>query len=293
MGMGGSAPAPNPKRDKIETKLNDIILPEVESDNLPLGEVLKRLREEAAQRDPDKKGLNFILSYSPAVPMPTAIDPTTGLPIGAPQETIDPASVSVRFNLPLRNVSLRETLEAIVKVADRPIQFSVEDFGVLVALRSEPVAGQAVADIYRPGPAPQPLLARTFKVDTNTFLPGLQSAFGIRVPADTADDPAVRARDHVRNIQNGLKEVLQQLGVSSVDAKTIFYNDLTGIVMVRARPEDLETINAAMETLGGTQVGSAGAFGGGGGYRAFGGGGGGVGMGGAPPAPGTGASKKF
>ena len=36
-----------------------------------------------------------------------------------------------------------------------------------------------------------------------------------------------------------------------VPGKALFYNDLTGILMVRASHEDLEVIQAAIETLGG------------------------------------------
>jgi len=46
---------------------------------------------------------------------------------------------------------------------------------------------------------------------------------------------------------------LTQLGINmDVPGKAVFYNDLTGILMVRATFEDLEIVKAAIETLGGS-----------------------------------------
>src|SRR5205823_7103557 len=100
-----------------------------------------------------------------------------------------------------------------------------------------------------PAPMPKPLEAaplqvRTFKVDTNTFLAGLKRAFG------TGSEPKENATpDQVRFV---LRDVFTRLGIDmDVPGKTVFYNDLTGIVMVRATYEDLEIVKAAIETLGG------------------------------------------
>ena len=154
---------------------------------------------------------------------------------------------------------------------------------------------------------------RTFRVETNTFLPGLENAFGIYLTdrvepaelqaleeklnqaklrasedktrknaeditknqaASTTKEPASREQveaqqeirrlehayreasqgrpDKARQTQFAVRQLLLQLGVN-MDApnKAVFYNDLTGILMVRATPEELELVQAAIETLGG------------------------------------------
>lgn len=184
----GTLPTPNPYtltnlvhtgvgREAIYSKLNRIRLDNVAwSEGLPLNEVLHNLSEQAKLRDPDKKGINFL--FNPNTPgaapattpgaagtpgTPTTIDPTTGLPIPAAQptsggEALDPSSVNVK--LTLSDVTLGQVLDAIVLVADHPIKYSVEDYGVVFSGRA---------------PDAQQLETRTFKVDPNTFYQGLES----------------------------------------------------------------------------------------------------------------------
>src|SRR5208282_5211873 len=47
------------------------------------------------------------------------------------------------FNLPLRNVDLKEVLDAVVRVADHPIQYSVEDYGVVISAGKKAEAPQS------------------------------------------------------------------------------------------------------------------------------------------------------
>jgi len=256
VGLAPHAQVANPKREKIEAMLEEIILPEIQIDGLPLSEVVKMLSDRAAKLDPKKKGINFLINANvPSTTSPT-IDPATGLAVSAPVETIDVNIITVRFSLPLRNVSLKDTLEAVVKVAERPIEYSVEDYGVVVSAKETATPGVTFA--ARPAPAPEPLFAATFKVDTNTFLAGLENAFGITVPKAVSGPSGTRARE----IQSALATLLAQLGVSADNSKTVYYNDLNGMVMVRGTSSEQGLIQAAIETLGGTPAGYYGAGGG-------------------------------
>ena len=49
-------------RQKIQSKLDRIVLDQVIFDGLPLSEVVKFLYEEAKKRDPDNEGINFIIN---------------------------------------------------------------------------------------------------------------------------------------------------------------------------------------------------------------------------------------
>jgi beta-lactamase regulating signal transducer with metallopeptidase domain len=141
---------------KVEAKLKQIVLTEVAFDGLPLGEVLKFLSDESVKRDPDKTGVNFLINPNVRpVTLTGATDPTTGLPMAAPTEQVDLGAVVVKFNLPLRNVTMKDVLDAIVTVADHPIQYTLEDYAVVFAAKPETVGDQPVI-MARPGVVPEP-----------------------------------------------------------------------------------------------------------------------------------------
>ncbi len=233
----------------LERKLEEIRFDEVQFDGLPLPEVLKFLSEKSRQRDPEKKGVNFLINPNTLAPAPPqVIDPATGVPVPAPApEATDMGAVIVKFNLPLHDVRLRDVLDAIVKVADRPIHYTVEDYAVVFS--QNPEASPPSPAVVVPSPAASPLMVRTFRVDTNKFEAGLERAFGIKLEPGTPPSDTARPRQ----MQSALRQLLTQLGIAmDVAGKAVFYNDLTGVVMVRGTPEDLEIVRAAVETLGGS-----------------------------------------
>ena len=162
-------------RQVIVSKLDGIILNDVKYDGLELGEVVKNLSAEAKNRDPEKKGINFLILADTGAPggtsAPGAVDPTTGLPAAAiamPGEITDISTVRVKINPPLSNLRLADVLDAVVRTAEKPIKYSIEDYAVVFSAK----------------PAESPALyTRTFKVDPNTFLQGLESvgsvSFGV------------------------------------------------------------------------------------------------------------------
>jgi general secretion pathway protein D len=68
-------------------------------------------------------------------------------------------AISIKINPPLTDIRLADVLDAIVKVADRPIKYSIEDYAIIFSLKGRETI---------------PLYVRTFKVDPNTFYQGLQ-----------------------------------------------------------------------------------------------------------------------
>src|ERR1039458_6035362 len=92
-----------PGRQAIVAKLDHIHLDNVSYDGLPLSEVLKQLSEQSKLRDPERKGINFLINNNPdlsGTPLAAsqgggiggfagggrgaapALDPNTGLPAG-------------------------------------------------------------------------------------------------------------------------------------------------------------------------------------------------------------------
>jgi len=229
---------------ELEAKLKRIVIDTVSFERLPLSEVIQSLSEAAAKNDPDRVGLNFLIhNNSPdgSAGRPS-IDPATGLPLATTSEPLDVGSVLVNLSLPLRHVNLKEVLDAIVKVADHPIQYSVEEYAVVFSPRAE-------SDSSIPALRPTALGARTFKVNTNTFVAGLQSAFGISVSYEKTDGA------QKPNMKLALRQLLDELGIPAGSGRSIFYNEMTGMVMVRASEDEMRTLEAAMETLTGQSAG--------------------------------------
>ncbi len=157
-------------RQQIHYKLDRIVLNEVFFDGLPLSEVVKFLDEEARKRDPDKQGVNFVInsqidSSSGAQGVPT-VDPVTGQFTVQPQqqEPVDLNTVTIKINPPLRNLRIADVLDAVSKAADKPLKVSIEDYAVVFSQKT---------------PEPLQLYTRTFRVDPNTFLQGLEAVVGI------------------------------------------------------------------------------------------------------------------
>lgn len=199
-------PVPNPMartnliytskgRQTIMNKLDRIRLDNVVFDSLPLSEVVRWLSEEVKKRDPEKKGINFLINPNqetvattpvggaagaggiagtpgtPATPATPAFNPETGLPMtptmpGTGEQAVDINSVNIKISPPLNDVRLADLLDAIVTVADHPIRYSILDYAIVFSLK---------------GPETPELHFRTFKVDPNTFVQGLAGVGAISI----------------------------------------------------------------------------------------------------------------
>ena len=162
----------SPVRQAIVSKLDRIRLDTVKYEGLPLSEVIINLSDEARKRDPEKRGINFLISQTvdSAGTAPTAapqIGPD-GNPLPAPPaETVDIGAIQIKINPGLMDIRLADALDAIIKVADKPIKYSIEDYAIVFSLKT--------VEMDPTGRPFKPLHVRTFRVDPNTFYQGLQS----------------------------------------------------------------------------------------------------------------------
>ena len=100
-------------RRAILKKLNSIRLDHVSFEASTLGEALRILSEEARKRDPEKTGVNFILNSSVA----------------------DLASVPLTLKPAFTEARLVDVLDALVKSAEKPVKYTVEDYSVVFSSR--------------------------------------------------------------------------------------------------------------------------------------------------------------
>ncbi|MFO1487037.1 MAG: hypothetical protein U1F65_01030 [Verrucomicrobiota bacterium] len=203
-----SLPVPNPyaktniintsrERQIIMSKLDSIRLDNFEfQEAVPLSEVVRTLSQLTKKRDPNNRGINFLINSSPSAaqtvattpvvgnglggqfggggdgfrapaPVQPLTDPATGLPIAAPApqaEQLDLNNdVHIRINPGLSDIRLADALDAIVTVADHPIKYTIKDYTIEFSLKGNEAA---------------PLISRRFKVDPNTFQQGLEAVEG-------------------------------------------------------------------------------------------------------------------
>lgn len=151
----------------IQAKLDSIVIPELNVlEGFSLNEAVDLLTKLAARADPDAARINFLfaapkLTAVPAslefVPHNKMIDPNTGLPIpgrlvpGTVPSVVDPKTgrALVKTFLepilwgpseakisgvvyPLRGITVGQALKIIVRTADIPTKFTVEDYGVVI-----------------------------------------------------------------------------------------------------------------------------------------------------------------
>ena len=239
MPKGASPPFfdPRTKKDRspIVSKLEQIVLDEVMLEGVPLSEVLRFLDEESRKRDPEKKGINFLINPNTTQSAPASvIDPQTGLPIALPPpEPMDMNSVVVRFNLPLRNVRLKDALDAIVRVADKPIEYSIEEYGVLFSQAANPSVDPTVVSAGKSLEAAQ-LQVRTYKVDADKLLPGLKRAFGIDLKGLTSDRSNRGSASPDTSVEN-LRKELESLEKTLTNLLTQFTDQSQYVVKLRAQ----------------------------------------------------------
>src|SRR5207247_9387975 len=106
----------------------------------------------------------------------------------------------------VRSLRWKDVLDAIGKVADGAIEYSVEDYGVVFSQSLSPSPGSR-SRVASSSPEQGPLEVRTFMVDTNTFLAGLKRAFGINLEGLPADRPNDRPSSSDADAQTRRKEL--------------------------------------------------------------------------------------
>jgi len=130
-------------RQRLYSKLEQIVLKKIAFDAVPLSEVVKILSAEARKLDPEKRGVNFLINASAS---PAA-------------QSDDVGSTTVTVKRPLTDITIHKALDAVIKCADRPIKYSVEDYAIVFSAKA------------RENPT---LHTRWFKVDPEAFAKGLQ-----------------------------------------------------------------------------------------------------------------------
>jgi type II secretory pathway component GspD/PulD (secretin) len=216
-------------RKLIYKRLDQIVVEEVLYDGLPLREVVRDLNDVARRRDPDQRGVNIIInpdadSGAPEQTTSGRIDPVTGQPL-PPQSTADAV-----IRLHLRKARLLDVIDAVAKVAEVPLRYSVEDYAVVFSPRSA---------------ATEPLFTRSYKLDPDRF------AQGVRQRAGNLDIlEGLRTLFANAGVEFGTNSVVTSSAFGDAgfpSPKAAFYNNRTGLLLVRATLADLDAIEKVVQ----------------------------------------------
>ncbi len=164
-------------RQTLYRLMDTIVIPETTiTTPLELVEVLKDLNDLVRKSSPSKKSINFIIAPTADRPLAAGavggVDPLTGLPQAAPAAApLDVEKFLIKFEPVIRNVTLRQYLDAIVMVARPPaeapadsrarLKYTVEDYAI--------VFSQSGDDQQQ-----EQFFQRIFNLDPNTFRQGLE-----------------------------------------------------------------------------------------------------------------------
>ena len=234
-------------RKAIVAKLDKIRLDNVSYDSLPLHEVLKQLAEQSRLRDPERKGINFLINNNPPLsgqptpaqagtaPAPT-IDPITGLPVPLSSASMATNNVtdigSSIINIPsLTDIRLADVLDAIVLVADRPLKYSIQDFAVVFSAK---------------GPETPQLFMRTFRIDPDTFYRELENIDVSKFATPASVNIVSHAHGPNGTPSTVARDFFDWLGINFLapPGKSVFFNDRLGVLFVKATEDDLDIIES-------------------------------------------------
>ncbi len=214
---------------RIRHNLEQIKLAEVTYDGIPLRKVLEQLAEKSQELDPQHKGIQFLISPRGSAPAAAASNASSN------ELAID--DLAIRFTLPLRNVSLRDLLDAIVQVSPLPMEYSIQPYAIVFSAAKRPTDSTQ-------GFAKETLETRVFQAETETLLKNFQQTFGLTIRADNHGE-----------IEKQLRQVLRQLDVNlDQHGKSLIFNPANGMILIRAGRDELKSVDAAMQTLGAKRV---------------------------------------
>ena len=136
----------------IMKKLNEIIIPEINYREAVVSDVITFLSEESRRLDPEKVGVNIVLSgglTAPTTPAPTPTTPPTPAE-GQPSATAGSEGLEGRkITLSLRDVPLIDALKYVTTLAD--LKYRVESSAVIVLPMNAP-EGDMVTRSYPVNP---------------------------------------------------------------------------------------------------------------------------------------------
>lgn len=239
-----------PSNDRSKTlnqNLDSILIEEITFDGETLDQAVEKLGKIVKERELDGKGLNFIISSGSS----SQIDPATGLAV---ERSSAPQTVTLRMKATLRNVTVRQTLDALVAATSIPIRYTIQDYAV----------------VFTSNPLAPAVHTRFVKIDLETFERALLAAAKTDLGQAISNAVKVSRTIDIPSRQNlpspkqyvspgptryemllvDTKRYFTQLGVDfSAPGRQLVYSERKEQLMARATLEELDIIEAAIGDL--------------------------------------------
>ena len=216
-----------PQHQKIITQLKATRLAQFGPfDGETLEQVVKHLSEAVRQANTNSKGISFLIA-GPNRSQVNLIDPSTGLPVDQSGPPVDARITLINLNATMENQTLMDILDKVVMTAVPPVKYSVADYGVIFSPRDQ---GEGME-----------LFTRTYRADIQAFIFTLNTK-GTNLSEKTSSSKEISA---------AARKYFGNLGVDweLPVGKSIFFNDRSGILFVRATKADLDTVDRVLQTL--------------------------------------------
>ncbi|HEY8962685.1 MAG TPA: Amuc_1098 family type IV pilus outer membrane protein [Luteolibacter sp.] len=206
----------------ISVKLDKIILPQVDLEQVSIDEALDYLRAKSVELDtleldPARKGVNIAFTLR-----------------GGPDEELEKKVLARRFNLRLRNVPLSQILRYINDQTHTV--YSTDDFSVIV----RPV-----------GTGGAEMVSRTFRVPADF----LATAGSATATAPAATDPFAEKPEGTGLLskRRGVVEIFKEQGVTFPEGASASLNAATNTLMVRNTAANVDIIAQIVEASAHTE----------------------------------------
>jgi general secretion pathway protein D len=228
------------RQQSIIKKLNEIVIPEINFREAAVSDVIPFLSNESRTLDPEKVGVNFILSSAIAGPSPSTGTTPTAAPTAPGAEATTPAgptaapttpapvSSGQKITVTLHNVPLIDVLKEVVQT------------GLGLKYRIDPSAV-----IILPPDAPEgELVTRSYPVTPGVFktIGGPTTAAGNTSPSGAVGSYRAIGGDSTPAAvaTNDVQGTFRSAGVPFPPGSSLVYNARTSTIIIRNTPENLE-----------------------------------------------------
>jgi general secretion pathway protein D len=226
------------RQQSIVKKLNDIVIPEVNYREAVVSDVITFLSDESRTLDPEKVGVNIVLSSEIASPSPkTATTPAApptapgpeATPTAPPTAEAGAESLGQKITLSLRKVPLIEALKYVTTLAH--LKYRIEPSAVIIL----------------PIDAPEgEMVTRSYPITPGVFRTVGGAAIGTANATPSGTVGSYRAIGEASaagaaNVQtNDVQGIFKGAGVPFPPGSSLVFNARTSTIIIRNTPENLE-----------------------------------------------------
>jgi general secretion pathway protein D len=227
------------RQESIIKKLNEIVIPEINYREAVVSDVITFLSDESRTLDPEKVGVNIVLSSgisgpSPkAAPTPRTATPTTpGAEAAAADATTGETSESFgqKITLSLRNVPLIDALKYVTTLAG--LKYRIESSAVIILPLDAP-EGEMVTRSY-------PVTPGVFKGPTGAPTTGTANATPTGAVGSYRSIGTANGQTTAVVSSNEVQNTFRSAGVPFPPGSSLVYNSRTSTIIIRNTPENLE-----------------------------------------------------